>query len=302
MQAQKYLIVLAGPTAVGKTQVSIQLAKHYNCPILSADSRQFYKEMAIGTAKVTQAEQQEVPHYFIDSLSIQQAYSVGDYEKEALQTLKHIYQTHDVALLCGGSGLFIRALCEGLDKFPEVPSSILEALEEQLTTQGIGALQQELKLADPTYFEQVDQHNPRRLLRALAVCRVSGQPYSSFRKQIKSERFFSPIYILLDMDREQLYQRINERVDQMMKQGLLEEAQRLYPQHHLKALQTVGYQELFNYLAGKQNLGEAIKLIKRNTRRYAKRQLTWFRQDKYWTTFAPSQSREIIAFIDGQLT
>ncbi len=300
MPAKKLLIVLAGPTAVGKTSLSISLARHYACPVLSADSRQFYREMNIGTAKITADEQQGIPHFFINSLSIHQAYSVGEYERDALQSLEDIYQNHDKAILAGGSGLYIQAVCEGLDEFPEVPENIQQDLEKLFANEGIGALQAELKKRDPLYFEQVDQQNPRRLLRALAVCRASGRAFSDFRRQQTVARAFHPVYFLLEMEREQLYNRINQKVDSMMEQGLLEEARQLFPHRQQKALQTVGYQELFRYLEGSASLEEAVDLIKRNSRRYAKRQMTWFRKGDHWQRFAPHDLEAIIACIDQQ--
>jgi len=298
---QKYLIVIGGPTASGKTSVAIQLANHFDTVILSCDSRQFYREMSIGTAKPTEAELAQAKHYFVNSLSIQEEYSVGDFERDALALLEQIYQEKDIAILAGGSGLFIRAVCEGLDEYPDVPLDIRTDLKTLFQQKGIEALQEELKFCDPTYYEQVDLQNHRRLIRALEVCRASGQPFSSFQNQEKPERFFQPIYILLDVEREQLYERINRRVDQMFETGLLEEARNLYPFRENTALQTVGYQELFDHFDGKITLEEAEELIKRNSRRYAKRQLTWFRKDDHWHRFSPTAVLDMTDFVKSKI-
>ncbi len=296
----KYLVVIGGPTASGKTGVAIALAQHYQTAILSADSRQFYREMHIGTAKPTVEEQAAAPHYFVDFLSIEQSYSVGDFERDALAQLDVLFQQHDLVLLCGGSGLYIKALCEGLDQFPEVPPAIRQELQQVYAEQGIEALQEELQRVDPIYYAQVDLHNPQRLMRALEVCRASQRPYSSFRKQKSAKRSFQPIYLRLDWERSQLYDRINQRVDLMIEQGLEAEAKALYPMRVLNALQTVGYQELFDYFDGTISLEEAIELIKRNSRRYAKRQMTWLRRDTHWKPFAPEQIEAMIAHINEQ--
>jgi tRNA dimethylallyltransferase len=301
MNRQKHLIVIGGATATGKTAVGIQVAKHFNTEILSADSRQFYREMSIGTAKPTAEELSQVPHHFINSLSIHEDYSVGDFEADALDLLKKRFENHDVLVLVGGSGLFIRALCEGLDEFPEVAPSILQSLEKELAAGGTAALQAELERLDPDYFTQVDINNPHRLIRALSVCRASGKPFSSFRTQQKKQRFFTPIYIRLEVERAMLYDRINRRVDEMMKLGLLEEAQQLYPYKQLNALQTVGYQELFSYFEGKCTLEEAVEKIKQNSRRYAKRQSTWFRKDPYWQAFDPESIADILGFLSTKI-
>ncbi|MEL6867087.1 MAG: tRNA (adenosine(37)-N6)-dimethylallyltransferase MiaA [Bacteroidota bacterium] len=301
MSAKKYLIVIAGPTASGKTGLGIQLAQHYKTVILSADSRQFYREMSIGTAKPDAQELAAAPHYFVNSHSIQAPYSVGDYEKEALELLEILFQERDLVLLVGGSGLFIRALCEGLDEFPTVDPDIRAALNRELTEFGIEPLQKELARVDPEYYQEVDRANPKRLIRALEVYRASGQAYSSFRKGQKQVRPFQSIYLALSVERDRLYQRINQRVDEMMKAGLLEEARQLYPLRTLNALQTVGYQELFDYFDQKHNLETAIELIKRNSRRYAKRQMTWLRKEAHWSYFDPQNMKAIIQHINQQI-
>jgi tRNA dimethylallyltransferase len=286
---KKYLIVIGGPTASGKTALAIRLAKHFGTEILSADSRQFYREMGIGTAKPTEQELAEAPHHFINSLSIHEPYNVGDYEREAMACLERLFEKRDVAILSGGSGLFVKALCEGLDEFPDVPAPLREAVEALFLEKGLAALQEELRTLDPEYFETVDLQNPHRLIRAVSVCRAAGRPYSSFRSGRKAQRFFRPIFIELSWDRTTLYERIHERVAQMVQGGLLEEARALFPYRHLSALQTVGYQELFRYFEGASDWETALEDIRRNSRRYAKRQLTWTRRDGYWKHFHPDE-------------
>lgn len=299
---QKYLIVVGGPTASGKTAMAIRLAQHFGTQILSADSRQFFREMNIGTAKASAQELQAVPHHFINSLSITQDYSVGDYERDALALLAKLYQKHQVVILAGGSSLYIKALCEGLDEFPEVPNEVRDAVESLYQQEGLEALQTELAQVDPLYFAQVDQANPQRLIRAIAVYRASGRPFSSFRTQAAEPRFFTPIYLWLDVPRDILYERINQRVDQMLLAGLEAEARDLYPKRQLNALQTVGYQEFFDYFDGTISHAEAVELIKRNSRRYAKRQGTWMRRDGFWHSFAPDQYEEMVKYIDEQIS
>jgi tRNA dimethylallyltransferase len=301
MNCQKHLIVIGGATATGKTATAIQVAKHFGAEILSADSRQFYREMSIGTAKPTSDELAQVSHYFINSLSIADDYNVGDFETQSLQMLAELYQKSNIAVLVGGSGLFIKALCDGLDEFPAVPNEMVTSLEEKLKDQGIEALQSELRELDPDYYLQVDLQNPHRLIRALSVCRASGKPFSSFRKNEKKQRFFKPIFILLELERPVLYERINQRVDLMIEAGLEEEARALFPYRHRNALQTVGYQELFEYFEGKTSFEEAVENIKMNSRRYAKRQSTWFRKVENWKAFHPTETKAIIDFIQQKL-
>jgi tRNA dimethylallyltransferase len=295
--SSKYLVVIGGATATGKTALSIEVARHFNTEILSADSRQFYHEMTIGVAKPSPEELAAVPHHFINSLTISQEYSAGDYEHEALRLLEALFEKHDIVLLAGGSGLFIRALCEGLDSFPEVPESIKKEVEKLFSEGGIPALQAEVLRLDPVWYARADVQNPQRLMRALSVCRASGQPFSSFQQQVKPLRPFKPVYILLQMERPLLYEKINRRVESMMEAGLLEEARSLFPHRHLNALQTVGYQELFRYLEGKISLADAVGLIKQNSRRYAKRQETWFRKDPHWRAFRTGEVVEVIDYI-----
>ncbi len=279
-QPTKYLIVVLGATASGKTALAIDLANHYGGAILSSDSRQFFKEMSIGTAKPTPEELAAAPHHFVDSLSIHQDYTIGAFERDGLAFLEQYYQQKNTAILAGGAGMYIKAICQGLDDFPKVDKAIRVALNEQLETVGITSLQQELQQLDPVYYEKVDQQNPQRLIRALEICRGTGQPFSYFQAQNTARtRPFEVIKIGIDWERSALYDRINRRVDLMLEQGLLAEAKALYPYRTLNALQTVGYQEFFDYFDGNITLDKAIELVKRNSRRYAKRQLTWFRKD-----------------------
>ena len=271
------LIVISGPTAVGKTSFSIALAKQLNCPILSSDARQFYSEMYIGTAVPSIAEQQGVKHDFIQHLSIHDSYSVGDFEKDALSLLKKYHKEHPVVVMVGGSNLYNNAVMHGLDTFPEVAEEIKEQWQLAYEHKGINHLQQALRKLDPDYFQTVDLNNHVRLLRALHICSVTGKPYSSFLGQNKEQRDFESLSIEICMPRKQLYDNINKRVDIMIEKGLVAEAKALYPHKHLNALQTVGYRELFRYFEGKQGLEEAVEDIKTNTRRFAKRQLTWLR-------------------------
>jgi tRNA dimethylallyltransferase len=282
----KTLLVIAGPTASGKTAAAIRLARHFDTVILSADSRQFYREMSIGTAKPDAEELAAAKHYFIDSHSIDQLFSVGDFEKEGLALLDELFKRHDVIILVGGSGLYIKALCEGFDDIPRADEGVREQLNNELAEKGILPLQEELKSVDPVYYNEVDINNPQRVIRALEVFRSTAQPFSSYRKAKTNTRPFNCIKIALDLPREVLYNRINTRVDVMIAQGLVEEVRALLPYRHLNALNTVGYSELFDHFDGKTNLNTAVELIKQNTRRFAKRQLTWFRKDKgmHWLT------------------
>ena len=299
---KKQLIIIGGPTASGKTALAIRLAQHFSTEILSADSRQFYREMIIGTAKPTERELNLVKHHFINNISIHDAYSVGEYEKQALEVLSDIFQKNDVAIMVGGTGLYIRAVCEGLDEFPEVPLSIRQDLEHLYQTEGIEPLQKMLQSVDYEYYKQADIQNPMRLLRALSVYQASGEPFSSFRKGETSDRIFDAIYICLDVPRAMLYDRINKRVDSMIDEGLIDEARYLLPFKHLIALQTVGYAELFDYFEGKITLPEAIDKIKQHTRNYAKRQITWFRKDTHWQKFSPAAFDDIPSFINSKIS
>jgi tRNA dimethylallyltransferase len=293
-----HLIVIGGPTGSGKTELAIRLARHFSTEILSADSRQFYREMNVGTAKPTQEQLRQAKHYFINSLSVHQQYSAGDFERDALKILQDLFQTRESAILTGGSGLFLKALCEGLDAFPPVPEDIRSHLEELYSEKGLDVLREILADADPVYFGEVDLNNPSRLIRAISVCIATGQPYSSFRKKKAQTRPFYPVYLELAWKRDELYHRINQRVDQMIAEGLLREARELYPLRHLPALRTVGYQELFASFDGEYSLETAIDRIRQHSRNYAKRQLTWSRRDGYWKHFHPSEWPLILQYLD----
>lgn len=298
----KFLFVVCGPTAVGKTALAIWIAKNFETEIISADARQFYKEMNIGTAKPNENELNSVPHHFINSLSVEQDYSAGDFEKEAIPVLEKIFSKKNSAVLVGGSGLFIKAVCEGLDEFPVVNQQIRDELRKEFEAKGISFLQEKLKELDAEYFAIVDKENHRRLIRALEVCLSTGKTFSEFHKHEKKERNFQIIKIGLNLPREKLYERINLRVDEMIKSGLVEEAEKLFPLRKLNALQTVGYVELFDYFEKKISLNEAIEKIKQHTRNYAKRQLTWFNQDKTIHWFLPNEDEKIISFLQSQIS
>lgn len=293
----RHLIILAGPTAVGKTALSIQLAKHYHCPIISADSRQFYKEMSIGTAKPSIEEMEGVTHYFINHKSIDDVYNMGEYEKEAIALIDTLFSKHELLILVGGSGLYINAILNGLDEFEDIPNDIREIIIKQYTEKGITFLQDELKQRDFKYYQEVDLNNPQRMMRALEVCMHKGKPFSEYRTKIKKTRNFHPIPILLNTSRTLLYERINQRVDHMIEVGLVEEVKSLYSKKELNALNTVGYKEIFSYLENEITLKEAIDLIKQNSRRYAKRQLTWFNHQGDFETFEPNDIENIKSHI-----
>lgn len=285
---KKTLIVILGPTASGKTSLSIDIAKQFKTEIISADSRQFFKEMSIGTAKPDLVEQDGIKHHFIDSHSIQDFFTAGQFEREALESLASIFKNNDYAICVGGSGLYINALCDGLD---DIPGNLKERekLNEQFEQFGIEPILSELKEKDPEFFNTVDQQNHQRVIRAVEVIRVSGKPYSSLRKADKKERPFNIVKIGIEHPREALYNRINTRVDNMIRAGLIEEVRSLTPFRKHNALQTVGYKEIYQYLDGDISEEEAIELLKRNTRRFAKRQLTWFRKDTTTTWIAFDQ-------------
>jgi len=284
---KKKLISIVGPTAIGKTSLAIAIAKHYKTEIISADSRQFYKEMSIGTAVPSPEELTSVPHHFIQHKSIVEKYTVGDFEREATEKLESLFKDKDIVVMVGGSGLYIDAIKDGLDNFPTIRPNVREALNTTLKTEGILSLQERLKILDRDYYEQVDLNNPHRLIRALEVCIVSGLPYTTFLNQTKPKRNFNTTTIAINAEREIIYDRINKRVDIMMEQGLLEEVASLKEQQDLNALQTVGYRELFKYFKGDFDLDTAVDEIKKNTRRFAKRQLTWLRkkEDILWVDY-----------------
>lgn len=296
------LITVIGPTAIGKTAFSIELAKHFSSEILSSDSRQFYKEMNIGTAVPSKEELQAVKHHFIQNRSIFEDYSVGAFENDALKLLNDLYKTQPVVVMVGGSGLYVDAVIKGLDDFPKVDPQIREALKIKLNNEGIEVLQQQLKELDPLSYGKMDVYNKQRLIRALEICIAQDKPYSHYLGLHKTKRSFESIKIGLTADRQVIYDRINHRVDLMMKNGLLEEAQSLYAHKHLNALQTVGYRELFAHFDGVISLEEAINEIKKNTRRFAKRQGTWFRRDPEITWFNYKTSPDdIINFVERLL-
>jgi tRNA dimethylallyltransferase len=295
---QKYLVVIAGPTGVGKTALAVQLAKHFHTKILSADSRQFYKEISIGTAKPTQEERATAEHFFIDSLSIHDNYSIGDFEKDAMKILDELFRDHNIVFVVGGSGLYINALLYGVDEFEDVTEETKKEVRENYETNGITWLQEQLKERDPSYYGSVDRNNPQRMMRALEVCMQTGKPYSSFLGKNKTERSFEPIKILINLPREELYDRINKRVENMISSGLIEEAKKVFPHKNLNALNTVGYKELFDHFEGKITLEQAIDLIKQKTRNYAKRQLTWFKNQDTYEEFGPDDLEKIKAYLE----
>ena len=290
----KILIVIAGPTASGKTAFSIEMAKTLSTVIISADSRQFYKEMSIGTAAPTMEELSQAQHYFVHHISIEDKYDVADYERDVLQLLNELFKTHNAIIMTGGSGLFIDAVCNGIDNMPDTQPTIREKVQQLYEKGGLHALQDEVQRLDPDYYTFVDKQNPRRLQRALEVCYQTGQPFSIFRKGNAIQRDFVIKKYALLWDRQQLVERINRRVDLMMQQGLLDEAQALYPKRHLNALNTVGYKELFVYFDGQCTLDEAVEQIKIHTRQYAKRQMTWLRKDISYHWITPDEFNGVI--------
>ncbi len=297
----KSLIVIVGPTGSGKTDLSIAVAEHFSAPIISTDSRQFYRGIPIGTAQPDEEQLRRVEHHFIASHDLTDDFNCGAYEVAALKRLEELFLTHDVVVAVGGSGLYIKALCEGMDDMPEADAEVRQRLAERLEKEGLEALVEELRERDVDFYEIVDKKNPARVLRALEVCITTGQPYSSLRSGEKREREFSIVKIGTDMPREVLYERIDKRVDIMVEQGLEQEARAVYPQRALNSLQTVGYREMFDYFDGTIGRDEAIELIKRNSRRYAKRQLTWFRRDEAIKWFHPSEREQIIEYLEANI-
>jgi len=302
MAYKKTLIVIVGPTAIGKTALAVALAQHFSTEIISADSRQFFKEMSIGTAKPSTDELEAAQHHFIDSHSIHTLFSTGDFEKQALQVLDNIFKEHSIAIMVGGSGLYLDAVTRGLDQLPDTDMDIRSRLNKLFETDGLEPIKAQLKAADPEYFAKVDQANPQRMIRGLEFFLSTGKKVSSFLTNSKKTRPFDIIKIGLNMEREQLYQRINQRVDLMIANGLLGEVKSLKPYKELNALKTVGYTEIFNYLDGMIQLEDAIALIKQNTRRFAKRQLTWFRKDEQIHWFEPQlPPQKVLEFIETTL-
>jgi tRNA dimethylallyltransferase len=304
----KYLITIVGPTAIGKTSLSIALAQHFNCEIISCDSRQFYKEMTIGTAVPSELELSSANHHFIHNKSIFDNYNVGDFEKEALSKLDELFKTNDFAILVGGSGLYVDAILKGFDAIPEIDKSVRDSVISDYEINGIEYLQESLKKLDPNYYADLTQKNPQtlsnpqRMMRFLEVCLGTEKPYSTFINQNKNQRNFTPILIGLEAQREIIYDRINQRVAIMMNEGLLDEAKKVYPHKNLNALQTVGYKELFSYFDKETSLEFAIEEIKKNTRRFAKRQLTWFKRNSETKWFEYNVNKEeIVEFINNKI-
>ncbi len=299
---EKTLIVIVGPTAIGKTALAIKVAQNLHTEIISADSRQFFKEMTIGTAKPNSQELAQVKHHFTDSHSVNTLFSTGDFEVQALDLLENLFKKYDTLVCVGGSGLYINALLNGLDNLPDIDLAIREKLNAQLAKEGLISIQKKLAEVDPEYYNKVDKNNPQRMIRGLEVYLSSGIKLSSLLTHQSKPRAFNSLKIGLNTDRAHLYERINLRVDKMMEEGLLEEVKQLYSLRHLNALQTVGYTELFAYLDGEVTLHEAVEKIKQNTRRFAKRQLTWFRRDPEIIWFDPKNEKEILDYIAASLS
>jgi len=295
----KTLIVITGPTAVGKTKLTIELARHFNVPIINADSRQLFRGMEIGTAAPTDKERQQARHEFTGMLNLEDYYSASMFEQDVLSWLSQHFKEHDIALMSGGSMMYIDAVCNGIDDIPTIREDIRTMMKQRLQEEGLEALCEELKRLDPEHYEVVDKKNTRRVVHALEICHQTGNTYTSFRKQQKKERPFHLIKIGLNRPREELYERINQRVDNMMEQGLEAEARKLYPQRQLNALNTVGYKEMFAYMDGTWTLEEAIERMKGNTRRYARKQLTWFKRDKDMKWFHPDDKEQILNYISS---
>ena len=299
MMKDKYLVVIAGPTASGKTATAIKVAKALGTEIISADSRQFYKELPIGTAAPTPEEQAEVQHHMIHNLNVEDKYDVADYEHDVLALLKQLFVNHDAVVLTGGSGLFIDAVCKGLDSIPDISEEVRNKVDELYKKGGLIALQNEVERLDPEYYSIVDKYNPRRLQRAVEVCYQTGLTYSSFRKNTIKQRDFKIIKVALLWERSELINRINKRVEIMVKEGLVEEAKAMYPKRYLNSLNTVGYIEIFEYFDGKVSLSEAIENIKINTRQYAKRQMTWLRKNNDYKWFTIDELDEMLNYINS---
>ena len=297
----KTLLVLLGPTGVGKTDLSIGIAKAFGTEIISCDSRQIYKEMRIGTAVPSSGQLAAVRHHFIQMISVHDYYNSWQFEVQALERIRELFQEKEVVLMTGGSMLYIDAVCKGIDDIPTVTPEIRDALYMQFETEGLAPILAELKEADPVHYEEVDRNNYKRVIHAVEICRMTGKPYSSFRTNIKKERPFRIIKVGLNRDRDELCDRINQRVDQMMSEGLLEEARRAYPFRHLNSLNTVGYKELFNYFSGEWTLDLAVEKIKRNSRVYARKQMTWFKRDPEITWFHPDETEAIFTHLSQQI-
>ena len=298
----KTLVVITGPTGIGKTEVSIKVARHFNTEIVSADSRQIFKELNIGTAVPSKEELAAVPHHFIQSHSIEENYNASRYETEALELLDKLFKQKDVLLLVGGSMLYIDAICKGIDIMPDADQEIRASLKKQLEEEGLESLRLQLKTLDPEYYKKVDLKNPNRIIHALEISIQTGKPYSSFRSNTAKQRPFKIVKIALNCDRQVLHNRINLRVDKMMEAGLENEARGVYHKKHMNSLNTVGYQELFAYFDGDISREKAVELIKRNSRRYARKQITWFRRDETVKWFEPTESDRIIEWLKSQIS
>ena len=296
----KKLIVITGPTAVGKTELCLDVAKHFDIPIINADSRQIFRELKIGTARPTEEQMQNVRHDFVGILGLEDYYSASLFEQQVLELLGQQFQTRDFALMAGGSMMYIDAVCDGIDDIPTIDDETRALMKRRLAEEGLEALVEELHRLDPEYYEIVDRQNPRRVVHALEICTMTGKTYTSFRRREKRQRPFDIIKIGLNRPREELYERINQRVDQMMADGLLDEVRSLYPKRHLNALNTVGYKELFDYIDGRWSLEEAVERIKGNTRRYARKQLTWYKKDEQIRWFHPDEKEQMINYICGK--
>lgn len=299
MNKKGTLLVILGPTGVGKTNISLGLAEYLNCPIVSSDSRQFYRELKIGTAAPAELELQRVKHYFIGSHSIFDDYNAGQYELDAIELLDDLFKVHDFVLLVGGSMMYIDAVCKGLDSIPAVDADVRLFWQKQFVDQGLEFIQQELLRLDPKHYTEVDLQNPKRILHALEICSMTGNPYSDLRTGVLKDRNFNIIKIGINRPRPELYDRINNRVDLMMESGLLQEAEQFYPFRHLNTLNTVGYKELYEYMNGNWTLDFAINMIKQDSRRYAKRQLTWFNRDVDIRWFHPDQEEAVFELVRG---
>lgn len=297
----KTLVVILGPTGVGKTDTCIRVAKHFNVPIINADSRQIFQEIPIGTAAPTQVQQQEIKHYFVGSHHLDDYYSASMYEQDVLSLLEKLFTSQDIALMSGGSMMYIDAVCNGIDDIPTVDEQTRQWMKQRLHDEGLPALVEELRQLDPIHYEYVDKNNPRRVVHALEICHMTGKTYTSFRTNKIKERPFQIIKIGLNLPREELYQRINQRVLNMIQEGWVEEALKVYPKRELNSLHTVGYRELFDYLDGLYTLDEAIDKIQSNTRRYMRKQLTWFKRDQKIRWFSPNNIEEIINYISKSI-
>lgn len=296
---KKTLIVVQGPTGIGKTDVCLSMAEHFGIPVINADSRQIFAELPIGTAAPTLAQQARAKHYFVGNHHIEDYYNASMFEEDVTRLLGHLFQTSDYALMGGGSMMYIDAVCNGIDDIPTVDDETRTLMKQRLANEGLDALVAELKALDPEHWAIVDRHNPRRVVHALEICHMTGQTYTSFRKRITKDRPFNIIKIGLSMERAQLYSNINARVLKMMEHGLLEEARTVFPKRHLNALNTVGYKELFAHFLGQMTLDEAIERIQGNTRRYCRKQQTWLKRDEKIRWFSPDNIKEIINYAEG---